>query len=94
MLVLQIESRLYQRQGGAITNFGHTLPQPQADLVQQLIKDPCPLEFLPLGKKVQERDLENALDMEASPADLGECLSDLGPLSDLRRSIDSIERVM
>lgn len=61
VLVLQIESRLYQRQGGAITNFEHTLPQPQSDLVQQLIKDPYHLEFLPLGKKVQERDLENAL---------------------------------
>lgn len=33
VLVLQIESRLYQRQGGAITNFEHTLPQPQSDLV-------------------------------------------------------------
>lgn len=61
VLVLQIESRLYQRQGGAITNFEHTLPQPQSDLVQQLIKDPYHLEFLPLGQKVQERDLENAL---------------------------------
>jgi predicted nuclease of restriction endonuclease-like (RecB) superfamily len=61
VLVLQIESRLYQRQGGAITNFEQTLPQPQSDLVQQLIKDPYHLEFLPLGKKMQERDLENAL---------------------------------
>lgn len=61
VLVLQIESGLYKRQGGAISNFDRTLPSPQSDLVQQLIKDPYHLEFLPLGKQVQERDLENAL---------------------------------
>ena len=61
VLVLQIESGLFQRQGGAITNFDRTLPSPQSDLMQQLIKDPYHLEFLPLGKKFQERELENAL---------------------------------
>lgn len=35
----QIETKLYQRQGKAITNFDLTLPQPQSDLAQQLIKD-------------------------------------------------------
>ena len=61
VLILQIESGLFQRQGGAITNFDRTLPSPQSDLIQQLIKDPYHLEFLPLGKKFQERELENAL---------------------------------
>ncbi|MBD1877058.1 DUF1016 domain-containing protein [Nodosilinea sp. FACHB-131] len=61
VLILQIESGLFQRQGGAITNFERTLPSPQSDLMQQLIKDPYHLEFLPLGKKFQERELENAL---------------------------------
>lgn len=61
VLGLQIESGLYQRQGGAITNFEQTLPSPQSDLVQQLIKDPYHLDFLPLGKKFLERELENAL---------------------------------
>lgn len=61
VLVLQIESGLFQRQGGAITNFDRTLPSPQSDLMQQLIKDPYHLEFLPIGKKFQERELENAL---------------------------------
>ena len=61
VLVLQIESGLFQRQGGAITNFDRTLPSPQSDLMQQLIKDPYHLEFLPIGKKLQERELENAL---------------------------------
>jgi predicted nuclease of restriction endonuclease-like (RecB) superfamily len=40
VLEMQIESQLYQRQGGAITNFDRTLPQPQSDLAQQLLKDP------------------------------------------------------
>ena len=40
VLVMQIESQLYERQGGAITNFERTLPSPQSDLAQQLIKDP------------------------------------------------------
>jgi predicted nuclease of restriction endonuclease-like (RecB) superfamily len=61
VLVLQIESGLFQRQGGAVTNFDRTLPSPQSDLMQQLIKDPYHLEFLPIGKKFQERELENAL---------------------------------
>lgn len=44
ILVLQIESGLYQRQGGAITNFERTLPAPQSDLAQQLLKDPYSLD--------------------------------------------------
>ena len=38
VLVLQIESGLYRRQGKAVTNFQATLPKPQSDLAQQLIK--------------------------------------------------------
>lgn len=36
----QIETQLYQRQGKAITNFESTLPKPQSDLANQLLKDP------------------------------------------------------
>src|SRR5690606_28219131 len=32
ILVMQIESRLMERSGGAITNFNLTLPKPQSDL--------------------------------------------------------------
>lgn len=61
VLVMQIESGLYTRQGGAITNFERTLPKPQSDLAQQLLKDPYNLNFLTLEKDAQERDLEKAL---------------------------------
>lgn len=61
ILVLQIDSKLYQRQGQAVTNFERTLPQPQSDLAQQLLKDPYNFDFLTLGDKAHERDLEKAL---------------------------------
>lgn len=40
VLVWQIESNLFGRQGKAVTNFERTLPKPQSDLAQNLIKDP------------------------------------------------------
>ena len=39
ILVHQIESRLHLRIGEAQTNFARTLPPPQSELAQQLLKD-------------------------------------------------------
>lgn len=61
VLLHQIESNLYHRKGKAITNFKDTLPGQQGDLANELIKDPYQFDFLPLGEKYKERDLENAL---------------------------------
>ena len=61
ILVMQIESGLYGRQGKAVTNFQTTLPKPQSDLAQQLIKDPYNFDFLTLTSEAQERDLEKGL---------------------------------
>lgn len=61
VLVLQIESRLYERQGGAITNFKQSLPSPQSDLAQQIIKSPYNFDFLSLGSERSERILERSL---------------------------------
>ena len=61
VLTHQIDSGLYKRQGKAITNFEHTLPAPQSDLAQQIIKDPFNFEFLTIKKGAQERDLERGL---------------------------------
>ena len=61
VLVLQIESGLYRRQGKAITNFKATLPPAQSDLAQQIIKDPYNFDFLTLTQAAQERDLETGL---------------------------------
>lgn len=61
VLVHQIESGLYRRQGKADTNFSRTLPNPQSELAQQLLKDPYNFDFISLGKEAQERELEKAL---------------------------------
>lgn len=61
VLILQIESRLYDRQGKAISNFQSALPQPQSDLAQQLLKDPYNFDFLTLDKDARERDIERGL---------------------------------
>jgi predicted nuclease of restriction endonuclease-like (RecB) superfamily len=61
VLVHQIESDLYGRQGMALTNFPATLSAPQSDLAQQLIKDPYNFDFLGLGQDISERQLEKAL---------------------------------
>ncbi|MCY7275793.1 MAG: PDDEXK nuclease domain-containing protein [Phormidesmis sp. CAN_BIN44] len=61
ILVLQIETGLYQRLGSATTNFHQALPSPQSDLAQQLLKSPYNFEFLTLSRDAQERDLERAL---------------------------------
>jgi predicted nuclease of restriction endonuclease-like (RecB) superfamily len=61
VLVHQIESGLYQREGKAITNFALTLPMPESDLAQQTLKDPYILDFLTIGKDFTERELETKL---------------------------------
>jgi predicted nuclease of restriction endonuclease-like (RecB) superfamily len=61
VLVHQIESGLHQRQGQAVTNFQRTLPAPQSELAQELLKDPYNFDFLTLGPEMLERDLERGL---------------------------------
>jgi predicted nuclease of restriction endonuclease-like (RecB) superfamily len=61
ILVAQVESGLYRRQGKAITNFQATLPPPQSDLAEQILKDPYNFDFLTLAEDAQERDLERGL---------------------------------
>ena len=61
VLVMQIESGLYRRQGKAITNFERTLPSPQSDLAQQLLKDPYNFDFLMLAEDAKEREIESGL---------------------------------
>jgi len=61
ILVMQIETRLFHRQGKVITNFAATLPPPQSDLAQQTLKDPYIFDFLGLGDEAQEREVEHEL---------------------------------
>lgn len=61
VLVMQIETDLYQRQGGAVTNFEQTLPKPQSDLARQILKDPYSFQFLTISDEAAERELERGL---------------------------------
>ncbi len=61
VLIHQIESNLYQREGKAISNFANTLPSPQSDLAQQTLKDPYIFDFLSLTQNYNERELEQGL---------------------------------
>ena len=61
VLEYHIEADLYKSQGKAITNFNHTLPTPQSDLANELMKDPYNFDFLRLSEKVKETELEKAL---------------------------------
>ncbi|CRM03303.1 PDDEXK nuclease domain-containing protein [Pseudomonas sp. 58 R 12] len=60
-LVMQIENRLLERSGKAVSNFDSHLPKPQSDLARESLKDPYRFDFLSLGLDAQERDIENAL---------------------------------
>ena len=63
ILVMQIEGDLYHRQAlqTKVTNFKQTLPAPQSDLAEQIIKDPYKLDFLTVYDKAKEKDIENEL---------------------------------
>lgn len=61
VLIHQIESGLYKRQGKAITNFQKTLPAPQSDLAIQLMQDPYTFDFLSLTEKTKEHELQRSL---------------------------------
>lgn len=61
ILVHQIESGLYHRQGKGISNFSRTLPSPQSDLARQTLKDPYLFDFLMLESDAEEREIERQL---------------------------------
>jgi len=61
ILVMQIETRLLERSGTAVTNFAASLPAPQSDLARESLKDPYRFDFLGLTDEAQEREIENAL---------------------------------
>ncbi|HHS92593.1 MAG TPA: DUF1016 domain-containing protein [Campylobacterales bacterium] len=61
VLTHQIENQLYEREGKALTNFSQTLPSPQSDLANQILKDPYNFDFLTMTNDFNERELEDGL---------------------------------
>lgn len=62
----QIDSKLYERQGKAISNFSRTLPIPQSDLAQQITKDPYVIDLMGIRQDMEEREIESFLDTHIS----------------------------
>jgi len=61
VMLHQIESNLYKREGKAITNFKDRLPSPQSDLAHYTLKDPYNFDFLSIGSEAHEREIEKSL---------------------------------
>lgn len=63
ILAIQIENRLYERQGKLkkLTNFQTRLPKPQSDLAEQTLKDPYVFDFLDIIHDAHEREIEKEL---------------------------------
>jgi predicted nuclease of restriction endonuclease-like (RecB) superfamily len=61
ILVHQIETKLHERQGRAITNFDATMEPVQAAAAVDLFKDPYVLDFVAIAEDAHEPDLEKAL---------------------------------
>ncbi|MDA0938871.1 MAG: PDDEXK nuclease domain-containing protein [Proteobacteria bacterium] len=61
IMVIQVETNLYKRQGGAVTNFDARLSNSQSDLAKELIKDPYIFDFLSIGESAHEREIEKGL---------------------------------
>ena len=61
VLTLQLDARLHERQGRAVTNFARTLPAVDSDLAAQVLKDPYLFDFLTLAGDARERELERGL---------------------------------
>jgi predicted nuclease of restriction endonuclease-like (RecB) superfamily len=58
ILAHQIETRLHERSGQAITNFKTTMTPADSDLAQQATRDPYVFDFVAMTDRRSERELE------------------------------------
>lgn len=56
-----LDTNLYERSQGKITNFKETLPEINSDLANELIKDPYNFNFLSMDDRYTEKELKDAL---------------------------------
>lgn len=56
-----LETDLYERQGGAVSNFDCTLPALQSGLAQEMTRDPYYFDFVAIREDYTERELKDAL---------------------------------
>lgn len=61
VMLLQVQSGLFERKGKAVNNFSKTLPPLQSDLAVGIFKDPYNFGFVSFSEKQNELDIEKQL---------------------------------
>ena len=86
ILEANITNNLYSSIGCAITNFTETLPIPQGQLADEILKDPYNFDFLSIQEGYDERVLEDALmtNLTRFLLELGEGFAFVGRQKELR----------
>ena len=85
-LTSALKSRLYAREGSAVTNFKDILPTAQGQMAQEILKDPYNFNFLTMQEEYQEKELEDALvhDITRFLLELGNGFAFVGRQMELR----------
>lgn len=86
-----LDTNLYKRNKGSITNFDLRLPEIDKDLANEIIKDPYNFDFLSFGDKFNEKELKDALidNIQKFLMELGNGFAYIG--KEYRLYIDDIE---
>ena len=89
-----LDTDLFERQGKIVSNFSQSLPLPQGDLAQQLMKDPYNFDFISIAEHYEEKELKDALihNIERFLLELGRGFAYMG--REYRLQIGSIEKFM
>ena len=62
LLLNMLDTKLFESQGKAPSNFKNSLPALQSEYATQMIKDPYHFDFLQLAEDYKELELQNALE--------------------------------
>lgn len=92
MLERQIDANLYEAQGNVVSNFERTLPTPQQQIAQEILKSPYNLDFLAMRQGYEEKELEDALVKNVTQflLELGKGFAYVGRQKELRIDEESV----
>ena len=85
-LTSALKSKLYAREGCAVSNFKDILPTAQGQMAQEILKDPYSFDFLTIREEYHEKELEDALvrDITRFLLELGNGFAFVGRQMELR----------
>ena len=66
MLLNMMSAELYEAEGKSINNFPATMPEPDSDYANEIVKNPYHLDFLQLNKDFKEKELQLGLEKNIS----------------------------